>query len=364
MRGLTVFGAALLAAAAPAAAISVANPADLFNGNSLVAAGQFSGVVGLQIQSKAGAAAACTGTMIGSNTVLTAAHCLTLDGSGIAAVRAVFGDLTTNPVTGMLNGTTDYATAYHIDPSWNGVAQHGSDIAIIKLSSNAPRGTTIYKTDTGTVASDLGVQEMVGLGAVGTGASGTIGFDGQKRYGFNTYQFTFDQVLAGAGFGTPPSFPTDAFGAPKGSELAYDFTGGNPTYDVFGRFLGAPSGPGYVTVGGVNYSDTLATAGDSGAPHFENGKIVGVTSFGISGSLFQMGACGGPTSVDPSHSATSCTNSSFGEIGVDTRVASFASFVASYVPEPASWTMLIAGFGVVGIAARRRRFVEDRQASA
>ncbi len=349
MHALRIVGTALITAAAvPAAAISVANGADLFNGNTLVAPGAFSGVVGLQIQSNAGLAADCTGTMIGSNTVLTAAHCLTLDSSGIYATRIVMPDLSGAPGT-----TTIAGVKYYIDPGFNGSVSHGSDIAIIKLAADIPRGTTLYGVDTGTVASDLGTEELVGLGTVGTGATGVIGFDGRKRYGYNAYEFTFDQVLAGAGFGTPAGFPTDAFGAPKGSELAYDFDDGTAAHDVFGRFLNAPD-TGYVA---GPYRDTLATAGDSGAPHFEDGKIVGITSFGISGGLFQGGTCGVAGSVDPGHSATSCTDSSFGEIGVDTRVAAFQGFIAGHVPEPASWAMMVTGFGLIGGVARRRRIV-------
>ena len=341
-----VLGTALVAAGSPAAAISVANGADLFNGNTLVAPGQFSGVVGLQVQSNAGLAADCTGTMIGSNTVLTAAHCLTLDSSGIFATRIVAPDLSGGSTT-----TTIAGAKYYIDPNWNGSVMHGSDIAIIKLAGKVADGTALYQVDTGTVANEFGTEELVGLGTVGTGATGVVGFDGRKRYGYNQYEFTFDQVLAGAGFGTPAAYPFDVFGAPKGSELAYDFDDGTATHDVFGRYLNDP-GLGYVS---GPYRDSLATAGDSGAPHFENGKIVGITSFGISGGLFEGGSCGGPTSVDPSHSATSCTNSSFGELGVDTRVAAFQGFIAGHVPEPASWTLMIAGFGLVGVVERRQR---------
>ncbi len=355
MRAVSIVGLVLGLVATPAAAISVANGADLFNGNSLVARGQFTGVVGLQVQSNAGLAASCTGTMIGSNTVLTAAHCLTLDGSGIRATRIVMPDLTVGG-GGALTGTTIAGVKYYIAPGWNGVQLHGSDLAIIKLGAKVADGTTLYKAATGSVASNLGTEELVGLGTIGTGALGVLGFDGKKRYGFNQYEFTFDQVLAAAGFGTPAVSPTDVFGALKGTELAYDFDNGLAANDVFGRYMGTP-GLGYVA---GPYRDSMATAGDSGAPHFENGRIVGVTSFGISGALFEHGSCGLPTSVDPSHSATSCTNSSFGEIGVNTRVAAFGGFIASHVPEPASWTLMIGGFGVVGSAWRRQRPVAAR----
>jgi hypothetical protein len=33
----------------------------------------------------------------------------------------------------------------------------------------------------------------------------------------------------------------------------------------------------------------------------------------------------------------------------------FDDFAASAVPEPATWAMMIAGFGLVGVASRRRR---------
>ncbi len=343
MQARAIWGAALLMAA-PAGAVSVQNGADLFTARSLVAPGAFSGVVGFQVQSNAGIAASCTGTLIGSNTLLTAAHCLTLDGSGIKATRAVFGDLTV-PL-----GPTLAGDKYYVLPGWNGSVSHGSDLAIVKLNGKAPAGTTLYKTDTGSAASNLGTEQLVGLGTVGTGTLGAIGFDGKKRFGFNDYQFTFDQVLAGAGFGTPPSFPTDIFGAPKGSELAYDFNDGDPAHDVFGRYLGAPGASSF-TVGGVTYGATAATPGDSGAPHFENGKIVGITSFGISGAaLFEHGACGTAASVTPS-----CAAATFGTIGVDTRVGAFSGFIAGHVPEPDSWALMIAGFAVTGIAARRRR---------
>ncbi len=348
MRALTCFGVVMLAgAASPALALSAQSAVDL--ANSVAAKGAYSGVVGVQVQTNAGNAAACTGTVIGRSTILTAAHCLNIDGSGVAHLRVVLPDLST-PL-----GLTINATAFYVPSIYSGTAQGGADIAVIKLGANVPDGTTIYALDHGTVESNLGVEMMVGLGETGLGATGTnvTTNDGLKRIGYNQYETTFDQILAAIWLGT--SGPTDAFGALKGSELAYDFDSGLAANDVLGA-LGLP-GLGYVSADGT-YHDTMATSGDSGAPHFQNGKIVGVTSFGLSGSFLQGGGCG-TGYIDPSHSATSCTNSSFGEIGVDTRVSSYYDFITSHittqVPEPATWAMMIGGFGLIGAMQRRRR---------
>ena len=84
----------------------------------------------------------------------------------------------------------------------------------------------------------------------------------------------------------------------------------------------------------------------------------------------------GGTSTDPYNSSRtttvstlgSCTNSSIGEIAGDTLVSYNMAFINAYlaahpqldaVPEPATWAMLMVGFGLVGGALRsgRRRGV-------
>ncbi len=333
--------------------ISVQNPGDLFTGSSLVNRDtQFTGVVGIQVQTNAqvlaNTASVCSGAVVGSNTVLTAGHCLIGDASGIASVRVYLPDYLQPRAPSIL------ASSYYTDPNFNGNVLHGSDIGIIKLSQDVPLGTAIYALDHGSVASNLGVEQQVALGSLGTGGGGDTGFqDGNKRTGFNEYEFTWSQVLAAAGFGAPPGSPTDIFGAPTDGFLVTDFDSGLAGNDVFGRFLGSP-GLGYVSADGV-FHDTGSTPGDSGGPHFRDGKIVGLTSFGISGALFQGGVCGVAGSVDPSATGGQCTNSSYGELAVDTRVSAYYDFIAGHVPEPATWAMMIGGFGMIGAAQRRHR---------
>ncbi|MFQ3596008.1 MAG: PEPxxWA-CTERM sorting domain-containing protein, partial [Sphingomonadaceae bacterium] len=91
--------------------------------------------------------------------------------------------------------------------------------------------------------------------------------------------------------------------------------------------------------------------GDSGGPQFNaDGRIVSVTSYGLSFGV-QWGDC------------RAGLQSSCGELNGFVPLYIHRDFILSnllpieggVIPEPGTWAMLIAGFGFVGAAARRRR---------
>ena len=82
--------------------------------------------------------------------------------------------------------------------------------------------------------------------------------------------------------------------------------------------------------------------GDSGGPQFLNGKLASVTSYGLT-----FGADFGD--IDDA------LNSSFGEFSGYVPIYAHEDWLKSVVPEPATWAMMIAGFGLVGTMMRRRR---------
>lgn len=55
------------------------------------------------------------------------------------------------------------------------------------------------------------------------------------------------------------------------------------------------------------------------------------------------------------------TNARFGgyisDEGIDNLITNGAGSVVGGVPEPTTWALLVGGFGLVGVAARRRRTV-------
>lgn len=86
-----------------------------------------------------------------------------------------------------------------------------------------------------------------------------------------------------------------------------------------------------------------SAGGDSGGPQFVNGQLASVASFGLTfGNQFQ------PGDLDNK------LNDTFGEFNGFVPIYNNLDFLNS-VPEPASWMMMIAGFGLVGAAVRRRR---------
>lgn len=298
----------------------------------------------------------CTGSLIGGGTVLTAAHCLDTSSSdpitSISFFLPSFGD------RGSAGVQVFQASAFAINPLYasTGLAG-GNDVAAFTILGD----TSAYDIYDLYLGDPLQQYTEVGTGTIG-GPQGTnvgVTSDYRKRVGSNIYEY----------------FGSDIFFDSSEGVVLYDFDDGTAAHDVFGR------NGGNLQRGVAG--ESAASPGDSGGPEFIGGKIASVTSFGITGGIFD-GYCGAD-STDPYNRSggtartalSNCTNSSVGEIGGNTLVSYNIGFINGYlngtvqastpVPEPSSWAMLIGGFGIVGGSLRRRSKTrlqsDDRHAS-
>lgn len=278
----------------------------------------------------------CTGALVSSGAVLTAGHCLADDmvEGKLDKVTSVTFYLPSRGERTDANTFTAIAGSWkvHDDYNANDIGA-GNDIALFSLSREAT-GHDVYGIYDGNPLRDF---TRVGTGTVGgpegTGTGG-VSNDYKQREGRNLYEFYGD----------------DVFGDASHNILLSDFDDGTATHDAFGR------GVGMHQTGIEGESDS--SPGDSGGPIFIDGKIVGITSFGVTGGVFD-GGCGQASDIDPYTNAQGrCTNSSVGEIAGDTWVKPYTGFINAYlasaVPEPSSWVMMLAGFGMTGMGLRRR----------
>lgn len=246
----------------------------------------FDGVVQLVGATGAG----CTGTLLPSGRhVLTAAHCIT-NNAGVI-------DQTSTTVTFQMPGNTISMVVpqanYYLHHPWTGNTSNPNDIAILLLPSLAPSGPAglgaerfdIYR-DTNEVGQNF---TFVGYGRTGTGTTGDTQAGGTKRLGQNRFE-ALSQVVGG----------------PANTGLAFDFDNGNATNDA----LGARHSLSNLGLGAV---EANTAPGDSGGPSFIGNRIAAVTSYGY-------GYTGNPDMLPG-------TNSSFGEISVNTRVSSYAWWI-------------------------------------
>jgi hypothetical protein len=309
--------------------------------------------VSYQSTATTGFGSLCTGSLLNSTTVLTAAHCIfdhdeegNLDPvTGITFFLPSFGDRHDPSVVTIDASDWAFNSLYDDTPDHTGDIGSGHDIGIFTLEEAATGFQTydIYSGD------PLKQFTEVGTGTIG-GPKGTdqgTTDDYLKRTGTNRYELYGDDLFSDVTHGV----------------LLADFDDGTAQHDVFGRNLGL------FDTGVLGESNS--SPGDSGGPEFIGGRIATVTSFGITGGIFD-GFCGG-SSTDPYNSSGttavrslgSCTNSSVGEIAGNTRVDYNLGFINGYlrdhgaaaeaIPEPASWALMMGGFGLVGATMRRRR---------
>jgi hypothetical protein len=353
-------GAALLCACLPAHAVTIQGatvvplvtagappdtPAARVDPNT--AASPFSGVVSINIRYMVNGqqqSFICSGTLVSKRDVVTAGHCLDTTGKGnlidIKApnqdVRVVFN---ASSVVGDPGRAIVTADKVSMNPSYQGFGNCpyatttdfcvNDDIAVVHLSQDAPVDARIYRAFTG----DVGVGQlvtMVGYGRSGDGINGyTLGPDFRtKRTGQNVIDFFDRDDEAPIPFASGPN------------EVWYaDFDGGGQ--DTFCTLLGV------CTPILANDKEANIGGGDSGGPSFllAGGEyfLLGTNTFG--------GTLPGQT---PGAFGTYFGGMVLGSY-VDYLEGATNGAIQTMVPEPQTYALMLAGLGIVGMAARRRR---------
>jgi hypothetical protein len=314
----------------------------------LAQASRYRGTVGLLMDYGAGGAFVCSGSLNAKrNSIITAGHCVA-EGPGekLQSVTAYFYDGNAsdpNVYAPGANGVTtvDISRVYR-NSAYTGEVIDQNDIAVLRLATAAPSYAVGYDLYVGTALAGRDYN-VAGYGTR-SNSGGDLGIDagqrlgtGRLRQGDNRYDYAL---------GDPDFFGFwDGFFGAAAVDNVYiaDFDNGLAANDancLIGTDFGYPNSK-YCDLG-RGATEVSTAGGDSGGPQFIDGKLASVTSFGLT-----FGADYGDIRAG--------LNNSFGELNGFVPIYLHKDFIAASVPEPSSWAMLIAGFGLTGAVMRRRR---------
>ncbi len=321
-----------------ATVVADGNPAFFAN------ASRYNGTVALIMAYGNGDRFICSGSLMADRqSVLTAGHCVS-GGAGTAnplSTTAYFYNGTDPDY--VMTGAQSTAIAvsdYFVNAGYSGEVIDQNDIAVLRLSQAAPLFATAYELYTGNASGqNFNVTGVGGRSTVG-GSVGANAGTGRKRQGDNLFDF----ALGDEGIDGGLDFLAEN-GAEIDNVLLSDFDNGlaaNDSSCIIADAVGVAS-TRYCNLG-RGAMEAMTAGGDSGGASFIDGKVVAVTSFGLSfGSDFG--------DIDGN------LNSTFGEFGGYVSTAYHADWIKSVlaVPEPGTWALMLTGFGMTGIALRRSR---------
>nr|WP_188761258.1 PEPxxWA-CTERM sorting domain-containing protein [Polymorphobacter glacialis] len=317
-----------------------------------------SGVVALIMTYANGSRFICSGSLLGDGmSIATAGHCVS-GGAGTpnpVSTTAYFFDGNADARTPFKPGGYSIdVSKYIVNEGYTGEVIDQNDIAILRLEHAASRAFERYDLFT----ADL-TGEQFNVAGYGTrsnvgGASGNTppanAQTGYLREGDNIYDYAWGNPLF-QGFFTDidPATGENFFGtADVEFSFISDFDNGLAAQSQATRIANAlglgPIGTANFADLGLGEREVNIAGGDSGGPGFIDGKLSSINSYGLTfGAGF--GDFGGGL------------NSGWGEFSGYVPIFIHTDFIAAAmaVPEPGTWAMLIAGFGLTGASMRRRR---------
>ncbi len=337
-----------------------------------------SGTVALIMEYSNGDRFICSGSVLADGrSIATAAHCVS-SGGGVrdaTLTKTTVHFYNGNPDQRAVNpgaSETRSVTGYFVHPDYTGEVIDQNDIAILRLNKEAPASAQRYDLYT---AGDLtGTQfNVAGYGTRSTtgGVNGNTppfgARTGYLREGDNIYDYAWGDARF-QGFFTDRDVNGENFFGTADIEFSFisDFDNGLRAQDSSRRIANALGlGPlgntffdnagigntGANRLGDLSLREVGIAGGDSGGPGFVDGKLASINSYGLTFG-FNFG------DFDPNVGGQANFNAGWGEFSGYVPIYIHTDFIASTaVPEPASWALLIMGFGLTGAAARRRRGV-------